>query len=54
MPEKKTKKPRKPTYVKSEARVRGAFTCEWCKKVFSSENIMITHMCEFRRRYMVD
>jgi hypothetical protein len=46
---------RKPHYVKTKDPVvlgnRGSFPCQYCGKVYSSEKIVVTHMCEQRRRF---
>ena len=47
---------KKPRYVKQQPTVlakegRGQFKCQYCEKIYSSERIMINHMCEQRRRF---
>ena len=48
--------PKKPKYIKTAPepiviKPRGKFVCQWCNNTYSSENIMLTHMCEHRRRF---
>ncbi len=54
--EKAPRKVRKPKYVKPAAppvdfKKRGEHPCQFCNKVFSTEKIMLRHLCEQRRRY---
>ncbi len=49
------KKIRKPKYIKEVVPVklgnRGKFPCRFCSRVFSTEKIVLRHMCEQRRRF---
>ena len=48
----KIKKPRYVKIAKPIARIpRGKFNCQYCKKTFSKESIVLRHMCEQRRRF---